>query len=66
MHSSFSRLIRTFSKPAWAFYFNLSMAVSVSGGIILPSLLFQHWNSCCTVCMGAREVLPRWFVSPDG
>lgn len=31
MHSSFSRLIRTFSKPAWAFYFNLSTAVSVSG-----------------------------------
>lgn len=38
MHGSFSRLIRTFSKPAWALYFNLGTAVSVSGGIILAFL----------------------------
>lgn len=56
MHSSFPRLIRTFSKPAWPLYFNLGMAVSVSGRIILPFLpllalkLLKYLHQC-------REVL---------
>lgn len=62
MHNSFSRLIRIFSKPAWALYFNLGTAVSVSGGIIFPFLsllalnllqyLHQHQGGAAIVTRG--------------
>lgn len=66
MHNSFSRLIRIFSKPAWALYFNLGMAVAVAGGIILPFLplsalkllysLHQCQGGVATVVGVTREV----------
>lgn len=45
IHSSFSKLIRKFYKPACALDFNLRKSVSLSAGIIL-SLLSRCCNSC--------------------
>lgn len=67
IHSSFSKLIRKFYKPACALYFNLRKSVSLSNGIIL-SLLSQCWNSCFWVFLCVSDPccqvshLPGWMT----
>lgn len=66
IHSSFSKLIRKFYKPACALYFNLRKAVSLSSGIILsflsPSVLEFLLVS---ICIFVRYMWPQCLTLLD-